>query len=279
VSGARATVLAAAVAAGVAAAAARLGRRPPPGAAARWERVNYRGRTVSLAAGPALAAGAAAGLAVVPGLAPAVRGGAVGTVLATGALGLYDDLAGSGSSRGFRGHVGALRRGEVTTGIVKIVGIGTAGLAGAATVSDGPVAALVGGAAVAGSANLLNLLDLRPGRALKVGLLHAPLLAGRGAAPALAVPPLAAGLALLPGDLGEQTMLGDAGANALGSALGLAVVSRAGLPARLAYLAVLAGLTAASERVSFSAVIERTPVLHRVDQWGRLPAPVPAPAP
>jgi hypothetical protein len=261
--------VAAALAAGVGTAASSAARRR----AAGWQRTNFRGTTVSLAAGPALAAGTACGLAAVPGLRPGVRAGAIGTVLATGALGLYDDLAGSGGSRGFRGHLAALRRGEVTTGIVKIVGIGAAGLAGAAAVSDGPVPALVGGAAVAGSANLLNLLDLRPGRALKVGLLHAPLLVAGAPAASLAGPPLAAAAALLPGDLRERTMLGDAGANALGAALGLAVVSRAGLPARVAYLAVLAGLTAASERVSFTAVIERTPALRRLDRLGRLPPP------
>ena len=70
-----------------------------------------------------------------------------------------------------------------------------------------------------------------------------------------------------------------AGANALGAMLG---ASAAGLsrPARIALLAGIAGLTAASEKVSFTKVIERTPALRRLDMLGRRPAnQVPDPAP
>jgi UDP-N-acetylmuramyl pentapeptide phosphotransferase/UDP-N-acetylglucosamine-1-phosphate transferase len=67
-------------------------------------------------------------------------------------------------------------------------------------------------------------------------------------------------------------MLGDAGANALGAVLGVAVITR--LRSRTMRGIVLAGLitlTAASERVSFSEVIDRSPTLGRLDQLGRLP--------
>ena len=51
-------------------------------------------------------------------------------------------------------------------------------------------------------------------------------------------------------------------------------VATAGLsrPARVALLTGIAGLTAASEVVSFTAVIERTPALHWLDMLGRRPA-------
>ena len=66
-------------------------------------------------------------------------------------------------------------------------------------------------------------------------------------------------------------MLGDCGANALGATLGAAA---AGLPrpARIALLAAITGLTAASEKVSFTKVIERTPALRWLDMLGRRPA-------
>ena len=65
-------------------------------------------------------------------------------------------------------------------------------------------------------------------------------------------------------------MLGDTGANAAG-ALRRHRPAR-GAPAvrgRLAALAVLAGLTLASEKVSFTRVIESTPGLRELDAWGR----------
>ena len=44
--------------------------------------------------------------------------------LGFGALGLVDDLAGDRSVGGFRGHLGALRRGRLTTGAAKALGGG-----------------------------------------------------------------------------------------------------------------------------------------------------------
>ena len=124
----------------------------------------------------------------------------------------------------------------------------------------------------AGGANLVNLFDLRPGRAIKVVLAGSALLAAAGTGgtgPAVAGPAGAAA-ALLPDDLAERVMIGDAGANCLGAMLGVAT---AGLsrPARVALLTGIAGLTAASEVVSFTAVIERTPALRWLDMLGRRP--------
>ena len=54
--------------------------------------------------------------------------------------------------------------------------------------------------------------------------------------------------------------------------------SAAGLPrpARIVLLAGIAGLTAASEKVSFTKVIARTPALNWLDMLGRRPAPQPS---
>jgi hypothetical protein len=182
------------------------------------------------------------------------------------AFGAYDDLAGSGDRRGFRGHLGALRHGEVTTGAVKLGGIGATGIVSAALAGGSPVDVIINAGLVAGGANLLNLFDLRPGRAIKVAVGSAALIgaAGQDSVAASA----AAALALLPEDLGERAMLGDAGANALGAMLG---ASATGLsrPTRIVLLAGIAGLTAASEKVSFTKVIERTPALRWLDMLGR----------
>ena len=270
--------LIAAAAAGTAAAgAARLayaaGRRRPPGGTGTWSRTNHRGEAVTLLEGPAVTAGAIVGVlaqaSVQPGRwrpALAMAAGAAGAA----AFGAYDDLAGSGDRRGFGGHLGALRHGEITTGAVKLGGIGVTGLASAA-VAGGPLADVVINAGlVAGGANLLNLFDLRPGRAIKVALASGALIAAGGAALA-PLPPLAAALSLVPEDLGERAMLGDCGANALGAMLG-AAAARLPRTARIALLAGITGLTAASEKGSFTKVIERTPALRWLDMLGRRPA-------
>jgi UDP-N-acetylmuramyl pentapeptide phosphotransferase/UDP-N-acetylglucosamine-1-phosphate transferase len=254
-----------------------LTRARPQDPADRWTRKNHRGELITLLEGPAFVAGSATAVALTPGLPARVRVAALLAGGGSGALGAYDDLYGTTSSKGFKGHLGALARGEVTSGAVKILGIGATGLAAAALVSRGPADTLVNGAAIAGAANLANLFDLRPGRAIKVGLLTGgPLLAAsvlrdRPVVAGLVAAPLGAAAALLPEDLGERAMLGDAGANALGALLGLAAVTRLGRPGRLALLGTVAALTAASEKISFTKVIAGNHVLNRLDMLGRRP--------
>ncbi|GIH99810.1 hypothetical protein [Planobispora takensis] len=252
-------------------------RRPPIGDAETWNRTNHRGEPITLLEGPAFVAGAAAAATVVPGLPARVRAAALLAAAGAGGLGAYDDLYGVTSSKGFRGHLGALAKGEVTSGAMKIIGIGVTGLAAAALTSRCPADIAVNGALVAGSANLANLFDLRPGRAIKVGLIcGAPLLAASvlgdaPAAAAVAALPAGAAAALLPEDLGERAMLGDAGANALGALLGLAAALTLGRPGRLAVLGTVVALTAASEKISFTRVIAGNRVLNRIDMLGRRP--------
>ncbi len=279
----------AAIAAAVARAAYTALTRSAPGGAARWARTNHRGEPVTLLEGPAAALAGAAAAAAAPGIPARSRAALVAAAAGAAAFGGYDDIAGSGDRRGFRGHLGALAQGEVTTGAVKIGGIGATGVAAAALTGGPAVDVALNAALIAGSANLLNLFDLRPGRALKVALVAGiplgigPLVRARGrwpagsrrsaepaAAGAAAV--IGAGAALLPADLREQTMLGDAGANALGALLGTAAAAGLSRRARIATLAGITGLTAASEVVSFTKIIQRTPPLHWLDMLGRRPA-------
>lgn len=121
---------------------------------------------------------------------------------------------------------------------------------------------------VAGSANLVNLLDLRPGRALKVTTAAGLALLAPGRSRSMASA-LVGAAAVLPEDLAGESMLGDCGANALGGLLGLALVRGLGPRGRLVAAATVTGLTLASERVSFTRVIESTPGLRELDAWGR----------
>lgn len=241
-------------------------------------RTNFAGRTVTLAEGALVAAALPALVAV------RARPADAAVLAGIGALGLADDivehrqrLRGQAVSKGLRGHLRALARGQLTTGGAKALGIPALALLGALG-APRPRRPLTEAALVAGTANLANLLDLRPGRALKGMLaLDTPLAvataspgrARSGQAAARAV--VLVGAAALPADLGEHGMLGDVGANALGAAAGLAIARRAPRPLALGALAAVCALTLASEKVSFSAVIARTPVLDALDRLGRRP--------
>lgn len=250
----------------------------------RWERTNHAGAQVTLLEGVALVVGTA-GTAVVTAGAWGGRGAPARALpfavasLGAGALGALDDLRQDTDRKGLAGHLRALASGRVTTGAVKIIGLGATGLAAVlwqdrwAPVAPSGAArvwsTLAGGAVVAGSANLANLFDLRPGRALKVGALTAvPLVLTGPGSPGAALT-LGAVAAVLPDDLAGRSMLGDTGANPLGAMLGLALVARQGTVARTICLGVVTGLTLASERVSFTRVIETTPVLRELDALGR----------
>jgi UDP-GlcNAc:undecaprenyl-phosphate GlcNAc-1-phosphate transferase len=246
----------------------------PPGGTKTWSRTNHRGEPVTLLEGPAVAVGAIVG-ALTQAALGSPRSGAAMALAGAGAaaFGGYDDVAGSGERRGFRGHLGALRHGEVTTGAVKLGGIGVTGIVSAALAGGAPADVVIDAGLVAGGANLLNLFDLRPGRAIKVAVASGALIAAGGSLSGVradVAAPLAAALTVLPQDLGERAMLGDCGANSLGAMLGAAA---AGLPrpARIALLAGITGLTAVSEKVSFTKVIERTPALRWLDMLGRRP--------
>lgn len=258
---------------------ARLTRAHP-----RWARTNFRGRDVSVAGGLAAATALVVGAAAVGFAAPLFRGEtehdvrriafAVALVgLGAGAVGLVDDLFGDPAAKGFRGHLRALRQGRCSTGLVKLVVIGLASLAAAVLLGSGDVGPqqLVDAGVIAGSANLANLLDLRPGRALKVLLcVGVPVVVLAGPAVALvAAWPVGVAVGLLAPDLGERAMLGDGGANALGGAVGVALAASGGFVVSALLLAGLVVVTAVSEVVSFSTLIERSPPLRWADQLGR----------
>jgi len=251
-----------------------LGARPP-GGRRRWTRTNHRGEDVSLLEGPAVLVGILAGgsVAVPPGR---HRSALLIATSAAGVFGIVDDLAErGGQAKGLKGHLRAARDGRLTTGALKVLGIGAGALLAAHVAADddgtSPAARTLGvltdGATIAASANLVNLFDLRPGRALKVSGAVAATLALAATSPAAAA--LGGVVAAGPGDLGERDMLGDGGANALGAFLGATLVLTSPRVVRLGALAGLVALTAASERTSFSAVIASTPWLDRVDRWGR----------
>ena len=252
-------------------------------------RTNHSGHDVSLIEGPAVTAGLVAGSLLIE--APRQRAATLLVTTVAGGLGAVDDFLESGDSKGLRGHLSALAHGQITTGGVKVIGIPLASIAAATILrtdsrSHGLFSAnraeqqqtwlgstldvVVTGGVIAGSANLFNLLDLRPGRALKSGLLALAFMPhehGRTWAPGAAIAGSSA--AAWPDDLGGDAMLGDTGANALGAAVGTILAETSTAKQRALILSGLIGLTLLSEKVSFTSVIESTPGLREIDAFGR----------
>jgi UDP-GlcNAc:undecaprenyl-phosphate/decaprenyl-phosphate GlcNAc-1-phosphate transferase len=193
-------------------------------------------------------------------------------VFGFGFLGLVDDLTAVGEDRGFKGHLGALREGRVTTGMLKLVGgaavavvlVATPGFKSGRTL-------IVDAMLIALAANLGNLLDRAPGRTIKFGLVaYVPIAIAVGAAPiGIAIAPvMGAAFGLLGDDLHERLMIGDTGANVIGAVLGLAVVLGSRDSVRLGVMLVLLALNVAAEMVSFSRVIDSVPPLRWFDRLG-----------
>lgn len=265
--------------------------------ASQWERTNFHGVTVSLRGGVAMAGASVASAAVASAFSDQPRAALGGLVasLGGGLAGYIDDVDqgahdGGKVAKGLKGHLGALAHGQVTTGVIKIAGIGASALAASALVGSkatsmgGKVADLaLNTVLIAGAANLANLLDLRPGRALKATVLVAAPLsyfscadAKTPASPASAQRLLASGLnaaaiTALVEDLQETTMLGDTGANAAGALLGTSLAANDSWKLRLGTTLGVVGLILASEKVSFSKVIAANPALNWLDQLWRRP--------
>jgi UDP-N-acetylmuramyl pentapeptide phosphotransferase/UDP-N-acetylglucosamine-1-phosphate transferase len=249
-------------------------------AASGLERENYRGARLPLPAGVVVVAAAA--LALVP--LTALHELAAVDVLNVGEmrpvamyafgvafLGLFDDVL-AGEPRGWRGHGRAVLRGGLSSGALKAGG--SLGLAMFALSGEGrePGEYLLAVAVVVLATNLFNLLDLRPGRSFKVfAVLGAGLTLGT-----LDLAPLAA-LGLFVGplavvgihDLRERAMLGDTGSNLVGALAGFWIVLALPVLGQAIALAVMLLVTIYGEFRSITALVDRNPLLRRLDSAGR----------
>lgn len=199
---------------------------------------------------------------------------------AMGLAGFLDDCLGDRLVSGLKGHWSALlRKGELTTGVVKaavglMVGLGGA-LVEPAGFNGNLDRFLLHLLVIVLNINLLNLLDLRPGRAGKFFLV-ASLLLVVGAGLPLAQPGMflhllliASVLAYLGADLQGRVMMGDSGSNILGVGLGLA--SAWLLPDNVLLLQAL-GLVIVhifAEKYSISRLVEKVTFLRFLDGLGR----------
>jgi UDP-GlcNAc:undecaprenyl-phosphate/decaprenyl-phosphate GlcNAc-1-phosphate transferase len=245
-------------------------------------RPNYRGRLLPFPFGALIAIAAAAALGLATALQqatgarllhPETRALAL-YVLGIAFLGLLDDLLGdtlAGAPRGVRAHARAALAGRPSTGALKALGaVGLALYSLSALDLHGwrwPLAAAVLVAATA----LFNQLDLRPGRAGKaLAALGVALTLGAGPRALYSLGPFL-GAALVAGayDLRERAMLGDCGASVLGALAGWWLVLTLPAAGQAVALAALLALAAYGELRSISELVERLPLLRRLDSAGR----------
>jgi UDP-N-acetylmuramyl pentapeptide phosphotransferase/UDP-N-acetylglucosamine-1-phosphate transferase len=198
----------------------------------------------------------------------------LGYVLGVAFLGLLDDTLGhtlAGAPRGLREHGRAALHGRLSTGALKAAG--TTGLAlYVLSVRSLPSGRwLLASAVLVLATHVFNLLDARPGRAIKALVLLGAGLTIAAGTRALYSLGLFVGPALIAGvyDLRERAMLGDTGASVLGALAGLWLVLTLSTAGQAIALAALLAISLYGEFRSFSALVERLPLLRHLDSWGR----------
>lgn len=201
--------------------------------------VNVDGQPLPTAAGIALIPGlllAAAAVSLADTGATAPLSLVIATACGFAILGLIDDLLSDPAGpRGWRGHLGALAGWRLSTGAVKLAGgVALATLISGAGRGD-PLLRLADIIVIAGAADVVNLWDTGPGRAL---ICCGAMVAGAFGLTAIATAPAAGidmtwtALAALAGalfgfwpvDAGRKAMLGDTGAYLAGSSVGAVIV-------------------------------------------------------
>lgn len=204
-------------------------------------------------------------------------------LLALSLLGLIDDFFGDRSASGLAGHFKLLfKKGILTTGALKALTGGFVALV--VTLAEMGsffrwtsqlewlVVFGINSLIVALSINAINLLDLRPGRAGKgflfFTLLLVPFIRSLEQLMLLSIF-WGLLLAYMPIDLKAKAMMGDAGSNTLGVALGVLAVYVLPWWGKSIYLAFLVGFHILTEKVSLTKLIEENQFLKYIDMLGR----------
>jgi UDP-N-acetylmuramyl pentapeptide phosphotransferase/UDP-N-acetylglucosamine-1-phosphate transferase len=185
--------------------------------------------------------------------------------------GMLDDVLGDSSSKGLAGHAGRFLKGGLSTGWIKALTGGMIGMLLAWSRYRNLFLFLLDTLSFALCVNLVNLLDLRPGRAIK-GFLFVLFLVMlvSGFTEVWAVLPVVSALVFyLKGEMKETYMLGDTGANLLGGILGFYQTIRLPLEGKIILTLFLALLHILAEFQSFSKWIDAVPILRKIDMLGR----------
>lgn len=193
-------------------------------------------------------------------------------MLLIGLIGFIDDTVGEKDIKGLKGHIFAMLKGKLTTGGLKaLIGFGSA-FAFSLIISKSFIEVLLNTMIIALFTNLINLFDLRPGRACKVFIIFSILLISFQAIKGynyIIYSALALIAIYIPIDLKARGMLGDVGSNALGITLGIFCVISQGYFAKITFLVILVIFHILAEIYSFTKIIENNRFLKFIDNLGR----------
>lgn len=193
------------------------------------------------------------------------------SIMAMFFAGALDDLIGNRNVSGLKGHFKSLFKGELTTGGFKALFGGFVGLVVSVCISSSIVDIIVNTLIIALSTNLMNLFDLRPGRAIKAYLvimipIYITLTGYTKVFPLLILPNV---LAYFNTDLKARGMMGDTGSNVLGISIGVLMAFGYGIKVRVAWLVFLVLMHLITEKFSLTKIIEKNRVLKFIDNLGR----------
>ena len=185
--------------------------------------------------------------------------------------GIMDDVIGNRDVSGLKGHFKSLLKGKLTTGGFKALFGGFVGVIISVGISKNITDIIINTLIIALSTNLMNLLDLRPGRAIKSYLLIiiSIFITSIGYVRSLILLIVPNVLAYFNMDLKAKSMMGDTGSNVLGISICIVFVMSYGLNTRIAWLLFLIFIHILTEKYSLTKIIEKNKVLNYLDKLGR----------
>ncbi|MGE4283326.1 MAG: UDP-N-acetylmuramyl pentapeptide phosphotransferase [Clostridia bacterium] len=187
-----------------------------------------------------------------------------------GFAGVIDDFAGNNQSKGFKGHIRNLIKGKLTTGGLKAVSGIVSSFIISLQISYTYYDLIINVLFISLLTNLMNLMDTRPGRAIKFFCFLSIIFLFAGAPQEVYYIVLGAVLSYLPSDLKAKGMLGDTGANFIGMITGAAIIGHIESSfIRIFLLLLVFALNLVSEKYSFSKIIEENYILSYIDRLGR----------
>jgi UDP-N-acetylmuramyl pentapeptide phosphotransferase/UDP-N-acetylglucosamine-1-phosphate transferase len=187
-------------------------------------------------------------------------------------MGWIDDRWGDISVKGFKGHFSRFfQKGEITTGLAKA----WLGLV-VAVLTSWPVSAsfwqlILFVMAMVLSMHTFNLLDVRPGRAIKSFWLFSLSVLPFSSLESfcyLYLPSVISTMILFHFDRRRLVMLGDAGSLTLGGIFGLQLILEAPVGLVFFWTAAFLLLTIVAEKTSISLLIKKQWWLNKLDHWG-----------